>query len=458
MMKLFNDKNNNSYFVRCCDGAEGLRSLPDKSVKLIYGSPPYPNAERDYGIWKSSEYIEKIAPFIDAAKDKLTDDGFLVINVKANREKSEKGASTKRSLVIEKLAILLEERWNFYCVDIEIWVKENPVPTGLRVACQDAYEQNLWFSKSPKWIINLDAIRRPYEESSLKAYESTEYKPRLNGLSYVRKAKKIVPNPKGALPQNVIRGAVSSKQENHQAVQPGYLPEKYIKACTKKGDIVVDPWMGTATTGLKALELERRFIGFDLLNKYVENSNEALEKKQEEMNMKAKVSKSRAKQHQKFIDALGDAVVSHSDINQRPLEINISKPFSMLLRVYLFICSNPPGGRAPDEYKFNLNVPGQNKRGNFDTSGNAFIILSAYVADEDPDLSVFVLWDASKHKNFAMNANVQTKAQLIQDARLTKVATMDKSNGETVIAARSKHLIDAISLRNKITFQNLFGG
>lgn len=72
--------------IQCIDGALGLQRLEDKSVKLIYGSPPYPNVSRNYGKWKSSEYIERMAPFIDAAVKKLTDDGFLVINVKANRE------------------------------------------------------------------------------------------------------------------------------------------------------------------------------------------------------------------------------------------------------------------------------------------------------------------------------------------------------------------------------------
>ena len=56
------------FSVSCMDGARGMLSLPDKSIKLIYGSPPYPNAERDYGVWKSEEYIEKMRPFIDAAK------------------------------------------------------------------------------------------------------------------------------------------------------------------------------------------------------------------------------------------------------------------------------------------------------------------------------------------------------------------------------------------------------
>lgn len=119
---------NADFFIQCIDGAQGMLQLPEKSVKLVYGSPPYPNAERDYGVWRSSEYIEKMSPFIEAARKVLRDDGFLVINVKANREKATSRVASKRSLIVEKLAILLEENWGFHCVDIEIWVKENPPP------------------------------------------------------------------------------------------------------------------------------------------------------------------------------------------------------------------------------------------------------------------------------------------------------------------------------------------
>ena len=269
---MFNRLTDSNYAVACCDGANGMLRLPDKSIKLVYGSPPYPNAERDYGVWKSSEYIDKISPFISASVMKLREDGFIVINVKANREKATSKIASKRSLVIEKLAILLEEQWGLHCVDIEIWVKENPVPTGLRVACQDAYEQNLWFSKSPKWTIDLDSIRRPYESHSVKTYEEYEYKPRSNGLTYVRKNKKIQPHPIGALPKNIISGGVSARIGSHQATQPHYLPEKYIKALTREGDLVVDPWMGSGTTGYAALLLKRRFIGFDVVESYVTES------------------------------------------------------------------------------------------------------------------------------------------------------------------------------------------
>lgn len=271
---------NSNYALSCCDGAQGMQFLPNQSIKLVYGSPPYPNAERDYGVWKASEYIERISPFLDATILKLREDGFLVINVKANREKATSKLASKRSLVVEKLAILLEEQWGLHCVDIEIWVKENPAPTGLRVACQDAYEQNLWFSKAPKWTINLDAIRRPYESHSVKTYGEYEYKPRSNGLSYVRKNKKIQPNPLGALPKNIISGGVSSRIGEHQATQPLYLPEKYIKATTNEGDLVVDPWVGSGTTGVVALSLNRKFIGFDIVESYLAEAKERFEEVQ----------------------------------------------------------------------------------------------------------------------------------------------------------------------------------
>ena len=276
--------NTSRYNIFCQDGASGLMSLPEKSVKLVYGSPPYPNAERNYGVWTTDEYINKIAPFIEGAKHALKDDGFLVINVKANREKKLNNTCARRSLVIERLAIMLEEKWKLYCVDIEIWVKGNPAPTGLRCACQDAYEQNLWFSVSPKWEINIDAIRRPYESHSLETYNDYVYKPRGNGLSYVRKRKRIQANPLGALPQNVIHGGVSAKKGIHQAVQPLYLPEKYIKATTSEDDIVVDPWLGSGTTGVAALSLGRKFIGFDIFQEYVNIADERLKTAEAEKN------------------------------------------------------------------------------------------------------------------------------------------------------------------------------
>lgn len=273
----FNEFKN--FDVRVGDSTKLIKKLPDKSIKLFYGSPPYPNAKRSYGVWKTKDYLKKMEKYFLNVKDKMKDDGFIVINVKANRDPATKNSSSQRSLVVEKLAIEMQEKYNLYCVDIEIWVKTNPVPTGVRVAAQDAYEYVLWFSVSPKWEINIDDIRRPYKESTLKTYDNTIYRKRGPGSpQYVSKDKKIEPNELGALPINVVIGSSSTKSVNHPACQPGYLPERYIKATTNEGDIVFDPWNGSGTTGVESINLKRKYIGFDLDDEYVTLTNNILSK------------------------------------------------------------------------------------------------------------------------------------------------------------------------------------
>lgn len=290
-MKNINDKNiysklnEKGFHIIVGDGKEKILLLKDKSIKLMYGSPPYPNAKRNYKTWKNDEYIDEIAPFIKAIIPKLTDDGFIVINIKANRIPATKTNSSERSLIVEELMIYMKNELRLYCVDIEIWVKTNPVPTGVRVACQDGYEYNLWFSKNSKWAINIDAIRTEYAQSSLEMYDRNIYKRRTNSVTYVSWEKKIKPNKIGALPRNVdtaapinvITGAVSSKSVGHQAVQPNYIPEKYVLACTEKGDIVLDPWAGSGTTGIVATTLGRKFIGIDISEDFAKLAETNLE-------------------------------------------------------------------------------------------------------------------------------------------------------------------------------------
>ena len=278
----------NDYQMIVKDGVEGLKGI-DETIKLIYGSPPYPNASRDYGHWDSESWMDFMMPFCEIGSSKLADDGFMVINAKACREPAKSGGNTTRSFAVEKLAIRISEEIGLSCVDIEIWSKTNPVPTGLRVACQDSYEQILWFSKRSDWSIELDRIRTAYKESSIKAYDRQLYKAR-KGVSYVRKSKHIDPNPSGSLPKNVIQCATSSSQTGHQATQPREIPRKYILACTEVGDLVVDPWMGSGTTGVESISLGRRFIGFDVHPYYVSIA-------EERMTSESTVNEGRIKQH-----------------------------------------------------------------------------------------------------------------------------------------------------------------
>ncbi len=154
-----------------------------------------------------------------------------------------------------------------------------------------------------------------------------------------------------------------------------------------------------------------------------------------------------------FIASLGDTVLEHSDLNSAPLLVDLKPPYPLKLRVYLYNCTNPPGGRALDEYKIQIILPGQERgrRACLDYSGSRMPILAAYVCftNEEKD-GVFVLWDAYKHDDFSYSANMQVKSDTIIKALCSPLSISKRSNSEVVIAVRPQHLLDAIKCRVSI--------
>lgn len=108
--------------------------------------------------------------------------------------------------------------------------------------------------------------------------------------------------------------------------------------------------------------------------------------------------------NRRFIEGLGDHVLWSSDEDSAPLLIDIcsNTGAEYRLRAYLFNLTNPPGGRAADEYKAQIILPGQQKkeRASLDYSDGRFPLLVAY-AQEGKD-GVFVLWDADTAAKFAL--------------------------------------------------------
>lgn len=152
-----------------------------------------------------------------------------------------------------------------------------------------------------------------------------------------------------------------------------------------------------------------------------------------------------------FLGGLNDMVSSHSGEDSAPLLIDLAAPLSLKLRVYLFNCTNPPGGRALDEYKIQIILPGQKRRqrGRLDYSGGRMPILAAYVQEGND--GVFVLWDADKHEDFSYSANMQVKADVIIQALYTEVAAYTRKNNEVILACRPQYLYKAIKMRLEIT-------
>jgi DNA modification methylase len=86
---------------------------------------------------------------------------------------------------------------------------------------------------------------------------------------------------KMAYPTNVLHLATETSNRNHSATFPVALPEWFIKLFTARGDVVLDPFVGSGTTAIAAKQLGRKYIGIDILREYCDLAVESLARTQE---------------------------------------------------------------------------------------------------------------------------------------------------------------------------------
>lgn len=159
--------------------------------------------------------------------------------------------------------------------------------------------------------------------------------------------------------------------------------------------------------------------------------------------------------HELFLAKLGNKVSNSSDTDSKPLFIELRKPWLIKIRLYLFNCCNPPGGRPSDEYKINLNI-GQEygEKAIFDYSEGCFPIIAGYVQQFD----VFVFWDATKHHRCSFNKNLQVKVSTLLNAIANPLATQERRTRqgiETIIACRGEFITEALLKRIDLIYNEV---
>lgn len=154
--------------------------------------------------------------------------------------------------------------------------------------------------------------------------------------------------------------------------------------------------------------------------------------------------------HSLFLQDLGIFVEDIQDSGKKPLLLRLPYPFNRDLKVYIFNCTAPPGGRSIDEFKVQLILDGQRRgeRGKFDTSDGRTILILGY-ATPFLDLSggIWVLFELDKHMEFAYSANIQVYLRQILPALEQKVYVCQKHNKETLVLAQRQYLLDALRKR-----------
>lgn len=258
--------------------------LPDNSINLIITSPPYANRRKDtYGGIHPKEYVEWFLPISEELKRVLKPTGSFILNIKENVNKGE-----RQTYVLELILALKEQGWLW--VEEYCWYKKNSYPGKWPNRFRDTWERCLHFTKQKKFKMYQNAVRVPMGDWAKQRFKSMTERDFIRHVSGTNSKfgrnvsnwlnrRKVYPhnvlvfeNEHYIESTNVIHFATACSNRNHSAVFPVELPSWFIKLFTKKGDIILDPFMGVGTTAIASMLLDRRFIGIESSKAYIKEA------------------------------------------------------------------------------------------------------------------------------------------------------------------------------------------
>ncbi|MCL5044945.1 MAG: site-specific DNA-methyltransferase [Deltaproteobacteria bacterium] len=260
-----------------------LRELPAASVNLAITSPPFAlHFKKEYGNKDQPEYIPWFLEFAREVKRVLAEDGSFVVDLGGAYEP---GRPT-RSLYHFKLLISLVEDLGFYLAQELYWYNPGKMPapaewvTVRRLRVKDSVNCLWWLSKTPNPKADNRKVLVPYsrdmERLIQKGYRARQ---RPSGHNITEKWGR---DRGGAICSNlIVQGNNDSNGpylklceqagfKPHPARFPPQLPEFFVNFLTDEGDLVLDLFAGSNTTGAVCERLRRRWLAFELESRYLE--------------------------------------------------------------------------------------------------------------------------------------------------------------------------------------------
>ena len=279
------------------DALETLRHMESESVQCVVTSPPYYGL-RDYGVEGQigledtpEAYVAKLVEVFREVKRVLKKDGVVWLNMgdsyastsppggnsgvpkewqRPSRGESMKaiakmgpGLKTKDLLGMPwRVAFALQSDGWWLRQDI-IWAKNNPMPESVTDRCTKSHEYIFLLSKAATYFYNADAIK-----------EKAVYAGQMRGGSHKRYEQNNAAMDNKIYDTRNRRDVWTFRVEPfpnaHFATFPMELPETCIKAGSKKGDTILDPFAGAGTTLLAAKNLGCKSVGIELNPEYIE--------------------------------------------------------------------------------------------------------------------------------------------------------------------------------------------
>ncbi|WP_083768908.1 DNA-methyltransferase [Chloroflexus aggregans] len=237
------------------DAIAWLRSLETESVDMIFADPPYNIKKAEWDTFESQEeYVEWSLLWIREAARVLKPSGTLYIcgfseiiaDLKLPASRLFKGC-----------------RWL-------IWHYKNKANLGSDWG--RSHESILHFRKSKNFTFNIDDVRIPYGNHTLKYPEHPQAETSQYGKGNGRKNTIWQPHPRGAKPRDVIEIPTTCNGMHEKTPHPTQKPEellrKLVLASSNVGDLIVDPFLGSGTTAVVAEQLRRNWKGCDISLEY----------------------------------------------------------------------------------------------------------------------------------------------------------------------------------------------
>ena len=251
-----------------------MKGLPAGSINLIITSPPYADRrKKQYGGPAPEKYVEWFSPFAAEFQRILSPKGSLILNIKENAINGE-----RHTYVLELILDMRKNGW--FWIEDYIWHKKNSFPGKWPNRFRDSWEHCLHFTKDRNFKMYQDAVKIPIGDWAVPRLKKLGVNDKIRNESKTdsglgRQLTNWVGKRK-VYPSNVLYLPTISGNRNHCAVFPESLPKWFIKLFTKKGDIILDPFIGSGTTAIAAIKTERNFVGIDLSRKYCRMSRRSV--------------------------------------------------------------------------------------------------------------------------------------------------------------------------------------
>lgn len=220
-------------------------------------------------------------PFAEEIRRVLAPDGSFVLNIGGSYER---GRPT-RSLYHFRVLLMLCDEVGFHLAQECFWFNPAKLPAPAewvnvrRIRIKDSVEYVFWLSKTPHPKANNRNVLVEYSDDMRRLIErGYRAKQRPSGHVITGKFQR---DHGGAIPSNLIEAGNNDSNsaymarckeagvKPHPARFPAALPSFFIRLLTDEGDLVLDPFAGSNTTGRVAEDQQRRWLGFELADEYV---------------------------------------------------------------------------------------------------------------------------------------------------------------------------------------------